>query len=310
MTKPTTPVLHYARLKNSSFPTWLGLIAGSWLGLLWGGLISSPVGVGFVVLGTSAAGAITVPMWGTFWGLIGLGRARDAAANENGTQILPVDHPLTQEVYRLCDRLGMEERPWVGIMPMLNAYAIGSGPDKSLVVVGSLLLEQLEPEEVSAIIGHELGHIANNDMRRMSFAKSFQNALVWFLIRERFQRFGRWLLTWGSELMVLGLSRKREYWADAIGAALTSPRAMVTALYKLHGEDVPALTSYESLHARMMFRGKSGSSLLSTHPTLEERVSALQARTYLLRLPYTDQILTYESPVALPTEIPVARPAQ
>ncbi|MFZ2753231.1 MAG: M48 family metalloprotease, partial [Lysobacteraceae bacterium] len=69
---------------------------------------------------------------------------------------------------------------------------------------------------------HELGHIANNDMRRMTMARSFQNSLVWYLGWSRtVQGFGRWFLTWGSELLVLGLSRKREYWADAIGAALT-----------------------------------------------------------------------------------------
>ncbi len=174
----------------------------------------------------------------------------------------------------------------VATMPMLNAYAIGSKPEKSLVVIGLPLLERLEPMEVAAVIGHELGHIANNDMRRMGLARSFQNALVWYLgFSDTVQRFGRWALTWGSELLVLRLSRKREYWADAIGAALTSKDAMIGALRKIHA-DPAELTSYEARNARLMFRGIARGSVLSTHPTLDERISALQKQIFLNRLPH------------------------
>lgn len=278
-------VIDYKKLQNSTFSTWAGLVGGSWLGLMWSGLLTLPVGVGALIWGGSAFGGfIAVPLWGTVWGLAGLSRARESGAKANGVTLLGPDHPLTQITHRLCDRLGMEAKPWVGTMAEANAYAIGSKPEKSLVVIGTPLLDRLEPMELAAIIGHELGHIANNDMRRMGFARSFQNALVWFMMAERFKEFARWVLTWGSELAVLRLSRKREYWADAIGAALTTKEAMIGALEKIHATD-EELAYFERQHARIMFRGFAGTSMLSTHPTCDERVAAVRAEVYLQRLP-------------------------
>lgn len=278
-TRQQTPLTH------STVPTWFGLVLGSWAGLAWGSLISMPVGIGFgVAAGSLLGGFLTVPAWGTFWGLVGLGRQRDSAVRQHGITLLPEDDPLSQRVYALAARLGLKTRPWVGIMPHTNAYAIGANADNAMVVVGQPLIDTLSEAEVDAIIGHELGHVANNDMRRMGFARSFQNALVWYLgFSDTLQRWGRWILTWMSELYVLGLSRKREYWADAVGAALTSKEHMIAALEKLHNG--PELDAFERQHARLMFRGVAGGSLFSTHPTLEERRAALQKETYLRRVP-------------------------
>lgn len=270
--------------KHSSFPTWLGLVIGSWFGLAWGSLLFAPVGVGLgVAVGSALGGFIAVPLWGTFWGLVGLGGQRDRAVRSYGVTLLTEDTPLAQRVYTLVSRLGLRTRPWVGVMPHANAYAIGSNADNAMVVIGQPLLDTLSDSEIDAIIGHELGHIANNDMRRMGLARSFQNSLVWYLGFSRtLQRFGRWILTWLSELYVLRLSRKREYWADAYGAALTSKEHMIAALEKLH--QGPALSSFERREARLMVRGFSNS-LLSTHPTLEQRVRSLENERYLARIP-------------------------
>lgn len=300
-------VLEFRRLHNSTFPTWLGLIAGSWLGLAWGGLISAPIGIGLGIwMGGAYGGFFVVPLWGTLCGLIGANRARDAGVRANGVTVLPPDHPLCQITYHLCDRLGMAARPWVGTMANANAYAIGSKPEKSLVVIGTPLIDNLEPLELAAIIGHELGHIANNDMRRMAFARSFQNALVWFMMFHSIKQFARWVLTWASELAVLGLSRKREYWADAIGAALTSKAAMIRALEKLHANN-HQLSTYETRNARIMFRGFDGGSLFSTHPTLNERVAAVRDETYLRRLPLlkgTRSLIPISEAAAKPSRVP------
>jgi heat shock protein HtpX len=307
-------VLDFRRLRNSTVPTWLGLVTGSWVGILWGGIATAPVGVGLGVLGVGLTiGIVAVPLWGTAWGLIGLSRARESGIRANQVTVLDEDHPLTQITYRLCERMGMEARPMVGTMPAFNAYAIGSKPEKALVVVGEPLLERMSPLELAAIIGHELGHVANNDMRRMGLARSFQNALVWFMGTERIERVGRWLLTWLSELMILGMSRKREYWADAIGAALTSKQAMAGALEKIHAEDTPPLSSYERLHARMMFKGFTGGSLFSTHPTLAQRLHALEGEHYLRRLPLLTKptgspVATVEAASA-PSPLPERSPA-
>lgn len=277
--------INYRNLKHSSFPTWLGLIIGSWAGLAWGSLISAPVGIGFgVAAGSALGGFLAVPLWGTFWGLIGLGGQRKSAVRDHGVILLKEDDPLTQRVYTLAAQLGLRTRPWVGVMRHNNAYAIGANAENALVVIGRPLIDALSEAEVNAIIGHELGHIANNDMRRMGLARSFQNSLVWYLgFSNTLQRWGRWVLTWISELFVLRLSRKREYWADAIGAALTSKEHMIAALEKLHNG--PELSAFERKHARLMFRGKAAGSLFSTHPTLEQRREALKSQRFLKRIP-------------------------
>ncbi|MGR9168630.1 zinc metalloprotease HtpX [Rhizobium sp. KDH_Rht_773_N] len=296
----TETSINYRKLRNSSLPTWLGLVIGSWFGLAWGSLLSAPVGIGFgVAAGSAFGGFLAVPLWGTFWGLVGLGRQRESAVRQHGITLLTEDDPLAQRVYVLAARLGLNTRPWVGIMPHNNAYAIGANTNSALVVIGQPLIDSLTEAEVDAIIGHELGHIANNDMRRMGLARSFQNSLVWYLgFSDTLQRWGRWLLTWLSELFVLRLSRKREYWADAIGAALTSKEHMIAALEKLH--EGPELSEFERTHARLMFRGFARGSLLSTHPTLKERRAALQRETYLRRVPVMKVVIEPKPAAALP----------
>lgn len=297
----TEPIIKPWQIRSSSVPTWFGLILGSWFGLIWGSILSAPIGVGFgVAAGSLLGGFLAVPIWGTFWGLIGLSGQRNGAVRRHGITLLKEDDPLSQRVYVLAAKLGLAHRPWVGTMSHNNAYAIGSGPHNALVVIGQPLLNNLTVVEVDAIVGHELGHVANNDMRRMGLAYSFQNALVWYLgFSNTLQRWARWLLTWLSELFVLGLSRRREYWADAIGAVLTSKADMMSALEKLHAS--PDLSSFERQHARLMFRGRTGGSLFSTHPTLQQRLWALEGERYTRRIPLL-------APVKQDTQPPVALP--
>ncbi len=230
-------------------------------------------GVGVVAF-TAVGGYIAVPLWGTIWGLIGLGSQRERALRELRIKVLQDDDPLALRVYEQAARLGLTTRPWVAVMPHNNAFAIGASPKSALVVIGRPLIETMTETEVDAIIGHELGHIASNDMRRMGLARSFQNSLVWYLGFSRtLQRWARWLLTWLSELLILSMSRRREYWADAVGAALTSKEDMIAALEKLHQE--PKLSSFERDYARLMVHGVDNA-LFSTHPTLRQRKRALE----------------------------------
>lgn len=300
------PVLDYNRMQHGTFLLRISLIL-----LLWVSLLLTVVFSGGAAAGAALGAAVAFPIWGTVIGGFGVRGARDKAAKEKTTHRMAGDDWVTAETHRLCDRLGMAARPWVATMPVNNAYAIGSSPERSMVVIGTPLLTNLSREEVSAIIGHELGHIANNDMRRMVIAESFQRSLTWYLgWSNSLQAMGRWALNWVAELGVLALSRKREYWADAVGAALTSKDAMRSALIKIH--QTPAeLTAYESRNARLMFRGK-GSSLFSTHPTLEQRVAALEAGDYLRRLPHIQGQaapvvpLATQSPAILPDAKDVA----
>ncbi|MGD9730498.1 MAG: M48 family metalloprotease, partial [Nitrospiraceae bacterium] len=96
-------------------------------------------------------------------------------------------------------------------------------------------------------------------------------------------RAGRYVLFIGGELIVKNLSRKREYYADAIGASLTSPDAMIRALEKLErlGRNE---TAAEECYGHLMFKGVGFGHVFSTHPTTEDRCRALRSGTYLEKL--------------------------
>lgn len=302
------PVLDYDRLHQSMWPLVAVLTICSLFALLWGGAATGGAGYGALAM-TGGLGLVLTPLFGLAFGHAGLKRSLKRGIAENQVTVLPNDHPLTVETHRLGALLGLRARPLVGTMPAHNAYAIGSSPEDSMVVIGTPLLEQLTPEEVSAVIAHELGHIANNDMRRMGLARSFQKSLTWYLGKfERLQRAARWGLSWMTELAVLRLSRKREYWADAIGATLVSPEAMRSALRKVCNSSAP-LTAYESANARMMFRGK-GSSILSTHPTLAEREAALSGGEFIRKLPHLARALPSPAATVRPRIQPLPAPVQ
>ena len=182
-------------------------------------------------------------------------RARKAFDDGLSVSYLGPGHSLTQRVHRLADELGLPH-PKVGTMWVANAYAAGSTRQEAVVVIGQPLINILTEEELDAIIGHELGHIASGDVQRMQFAVGYQQtyntilekigkvagvagdvagsdrrgeaqgiAIVLYLIGA-IALLTRWLVGSGSEVVLMGLSRSREFHADAVGAALTSPAAM------------------------------------------------------------------------------------
>lgn len=210
-----------------------------------------------------------------------------------GVNELAASHPMTQRVHALAAKLNLPP-PSVALMHQANAYAIGSSPEDAAVVLGVPLVKHLTADELDAVIGHELGHIVSGDMRRMQFAEGYQqmfvsmfvifvNALVQAIAKTRsgaklgytLGDLGRVTLFAVSELAVKRTSRSREYVADAIGAVLTSPEAMQGALNKIHNlpsgrHDV--VRRYQSL----MFCGLGGgASVFGTHPTLNQRIAAL-----------------------------------
>ena len=169
--------------------------------------------------------------------------------------------------------------PTIGTIAVRNALAMGASEKWATVAIGTPLLDELTDDEIAAVLGHELGHVVSGDMRRMMLMRTFQNAMVWYGFAQGLKQFARWMLCWMAELSILAFSRRREYWADAIGAELAGKDAMIGALRKL--ENAPVLTSAEKTHARFMFYGGA----LSTHPSTPLRIKALEAETYLKRLP-------------------------
>jgi Zn-dependent protease with chaperone function len=212
------------------------------------------------------------------------------------------NHWLAERVHGIADRLNLP-RPTVGITDVLNAFAMGATQQAATVVIGKPLLA-FQADELDAIIGHELGHVLHNDVARMQFAEGFQRVLVSgvdlatlvfsFMAsyatndrnstrRSRFFARGGGLVVRhtvfvASELVTKGISRIREFHADAVGAQVTSPDAMARALKRVHGvADKP--TAEERHYGYLMFRSESLGNLFSTHPRLQARLKALDART-------------------------------
>jgi len=165
---------------------------------------------------------------------------------------------LLSTVKELAEKAGIG-MPEVGVFasPQANAFATGWNRNNSLVAVSTGLLNKMSREEVKAVLGHEVGHVANGDMITLTLIQGVVNAFVMFFARiignfvdkaifknENGPGIGFYISTFVAE-MILGIlastivfwfSRRREYRADIAGAELVSPAAMVSALARLQAE--------------------------------------------------------------------------
>jgi heat shock protein HtpX len=181
-----------------------------------------------------------------------------------------------------------------------NAFATGAFRNASLVAVSTGLVQSMSKEEVEAVLGHEIGHVANGDMVTLTLIQGVVNTFVIFLSRvvaffvdkvifrtERGVGPGFYItaivfqLLFGvlASIIVAWFSRQREFRADAASADLLgNPRPMMNALARLGGIEPGELP--QSMKAAGITDKPSGfAALFSTHPPVEERIAALQART-------------------------------
>lgn len=231
------------------------------------------------------------------------------AKRSTGTQI--IEQPRTRQeqwlvstVERLARDAGVG-MPEVGIFPAreANAFATGWNRNSSLVAVSQGLLERFSPDEVEAVLAHEIGHVANGDMVTLTLIQGVVNTFVMFFARI-FGSFvdkailknesdapgiGYYIATIVAELVlgilasviVMWFSRKREFRADEAGARLAGTAAMIGALRRLQIESGQVESQMpESLAAFGISGGlKHGlAGLLMSHPPLEVRIAALQQR--------------------------------
>ena len=171
--------------------------------------------------------------------------------------------------------------------PDPNAFATGMFRNSALVAVSTGLLRLMDRKEAEAVLGHEVSHIANGDMVTLTLIQGVLNTFVLFIARiiaSQFDR-GRFLIyialqmVFGifASMIVAWFSRRREFRADAGGAALESPAAMAAALNRLRAmRDAPSQLP-DNLTA-FGIRGEGMLKLMATHPPLEERIARLQAR--------------------------------
>ncbi|MDA0982145.1 MAG: protease HtpX [Proteobacteria bacterium] len=205
---------------------------------------------------------------------------------------------LVESVRRLSQKAGIG-MPEVAIYDgEPNAFATGFSRNASLVAVSTGLVESMSREEVEAVLGHEVAHVANGDMVTLTLIQGVVNTFVFFLSRVIGYVVDRVILKNNRGLgigyyvtmivaqIVLGLlasmivawfSRQREFRADA-GAAdyLGSPRPMVAALQRLGGLQPGALP--QTMQALGISGGGGLMALMSSHPPIEQRIAALQSR--------------------------------
>ena len=237
--------------------------------------------------------------------IISLLISKPMAKWSTGAQVIDPNAPRSQReawlldtVHQLADRAGIG-RPEVAIYDGApNAFATGAFKNDSLVAVSTGLLESMSEEEVAAVLAHEVAHIANGDMVTLTLIQGVVNTFVVFLARvvgyfidrvvfknERGLGPGYMVtvivceIIFGilASIIVAWFSRQREFRADAGSAKLlNSPRPMMNALARLGGLEPGALP--QSVATSGINNKPGFMALFSSHPPIEERIAALQAR--------------------------------
>ena len=248
-----------------------------------------------------------------FCGLFGMGGAMVSLflskwMAKRGTGTYVIESPRNRDEQWLVDTVAELAKdagigmPEVGVFPSdsPNAFATGWNRNSALVAVSAGMLRRFPANEIRAVLGHEIGHVANGDMVTLTLIQGVVNTFVMFFARiightvdrvvfktERGYGIGYFVVTIIAEI-VLGLlasmivfafSRWREFRADSAGARLAGRGDMIAALERLRGgaaaaEDLPGeLTAFGI--SRQLKQGLGG--LMSSHPPLERRIEALRS---------------------------------
>ena len=223
----------------------------------------------------------------------------------------PISREQSPRLYAVMERLsGKANLPMPKLymipQPAPNAFATGRNPSHASVAVTQGLMELMNDEELEGVIAHELSHVRNYDILTSSIAATLAGAISWIA------SMGRWGMIFGGMgggrdndregggfaailmlflapvaalLLQLGVSRQREYQADASGVKMVGHQyGLISALEKLGAYnkripmDIPASTSALCIVAPLT-AGQVFSGLFSTHPPLDERIARLKAMT-------------------------------
>jgi heat shock protein HtpX len=211
----------------------------------------------------------------------------------------PTEAWLFDTVRRQAEKAGIG-MPEIAVYdaPEMNAFATGASKNHALVAVSTGLLQSMDRDQVEAVLGHEITHVANGDMVTMALIQGVLNTFVIFLARVIGTVVDRMLsgnrdgggggfayfaivivlqivLGFLASLIVMWFSRWREFRADAGGARLASRQSMISALERLagnHGEN----TLPKAIQA-FGISGEGGvARLLMSHPPIAERIAALR----------------------------------
>jgi len=222
----------------------------------------------------------------------------------------PVTREQLPRLYEVMERLAAKASlpvPKLYVVPDAapNAFATGRNPGHASVAVTEGLLQLMNDDELEGVIAHELSHVRNYDILISSVAATIAGAITYLA------RMGYWANLFGSGgrdddrdggglagilmlflapvaalLLQLGISRQREYSADATGVRMVGqPYGLISALQKLgaYNKRIPTTVLSPTTSAlcivKPMFASEMLSSLFSTHPPLEDRIAALREMT-------------------------------
>jgi heat shock protein HtpX len=224
------------------------------------------------------------------------------------TKAVVIEQPRNETEAWLLDTVARQAqmagigRPEVAIYhsPEVNAFATGANKNAALVAVSAGLMQSMGRDEVEAVLGHEVSHIANGDMVTLTLIQGVVNTFVIFLARmiagvvsnavANNSDDGRGLGMFAymgvvfvlemclgivASIIVAWFSRQREYRADVGGAVLAGRGKMISALEALkqgQPSDLPGELSAFGING-----GKSMADMMMSHPPLEKRIAALQA---------------------------------
>ncbi len=239
-----------------------------------------------------------IGMTGSF---ISLAMSKWMAKQSMGVYVIEQPQNQTEQwlvdiVTKLARQAGIG-MPEVGIFqsPDPNAFATGMSKNDALVAVSTGLLQSMSPDEIEAVLGHEISHVSNGDMVTMALMQGVVNTFVYFfasvighvvdrVVFKTERGYGpayyitqivmQIVLSILATMLVMWFSRYREFRADAGGARLAGKQKMINALKALQHshepEDMP-----EQL-AAFCINGGHVQKLFMSHPPLEERIAALE----------------------------------
>ncbi|MGH9574161.1 MAG: M48 family metalloprotease [Candidatus Acidiferrales bacterium] len=224
----------------------------------------------------------------------------------------PISREQEPRLYTVMERLAAKANLPVPKLYMIpqpapNAFATGRNPRHASVAVTQGLMQLMNDDELEGVIAHELSHVRNYDILTSSIAATIAGAITWIASMGKWAMiFGGWggggredreggglaalimifVAPLAALLLQLGISRQREYQADASGAKMVGhPYGLISALEKLEAYNnripmnVPQTTAALMIVApfspRQLFRG-----LFTTHPPLPERIAVLRNMTF------------------------------
>jgi heat shock protein HtpX len=289
------------------------------------------IGADFFLYGSGAGPGIPVATIGAL--LFGAGsslwalRAGDRAVLESANA-RPVDRndPGQRQLDNIVEEMAIAgglPKPAVYVIPDKdpNAFATGTGPEKSSVAVTAGLIESLNREELQAVVSHEMAHVKNYDVRLMTVVAALVGSVLlisdfgrrgirWGGGRRRSSRSGGgggvvmlvFLVLWIvslllapliARLVAMAVSREREYLADASGSELTrNPGALASALEKIDAAKEPTPSIKQGVahlciadpRGRRINEREGGlAELFATHPPIAKRIALLREMSYQAR---------------------------